>query len=208
MSTSTRWTLAVLVVVGVIVAALVSELRDSAGTSGPASLPTAGEAADLAALRRQADLPPCPPSEDEPGPAALRGVAVQCLADGTAVDAARSVAGHPVLLNLWAYWCAPCATELPAMADYQRRVGTRITVITVHQANDEAAALSRLAAMGVRLPAWQDGSRRVAVALHVPNVMPATVVLRGDGTVAQILPRAFTSADEIAAAVDRTGATG
>jgi hypothetical protein len=32
--------------------------------------------------------------------------------------------------------------------------------------------------------------------------MPATVVLRSDGTVAEILPRSFTSADEIAAAID------
>jgi len=93
------------------------------------------------------------------------------------------------------------------MAEYQRRVGTRLTVIIVHQDQDEAAALSRLAALGVRLPAWQDGSRRVAAALHVPNVMPATVVLRADGSVAQILPRAFASADDIAAAVDQTGAT-
>ena len=45
-------------------------------------------------------------------------------------------------------------------------------------------------------------SRLVAAALAVPNVMPATVVLRQDGTVAEILPRSFASADEIAAAVD------
>ena len=32
--------------------------------------------------------------------------------------------------------------------------------------------------------------------------MPATVVLRSDGSVAEILPRSFASADEIAAAVD------
>jgi hypothetical protein len=93
------------------------------------------------------------------------------------------------------------------MAEYQRRAGTHITVITVHQDDDEAAALARLAELGVRLPTWQDGSRQVAAALHVPNVMPATVVLRQDGSVAQILPRAFASADEIAAAVDQTGAT-
>ena len=55
---------------------------------------------------------------------------------------------------------------------------------------------------------WVCGCRRsrtdpggIAAALHVPNVMPATVVLRGDGTVAEILPRAFVDADEIAAAV-------
>jgi hypothetical protein len=53
----------------------------------------------------------------------------------------------------------------------------------------------------VRLPTLQDGDRRIAAALHVPNVMPATVVLRTDGTVADILPRAFASADEIEGAV-------
>jgi hypothetical protein len=53
----------------------------------------------------------------------------------------------------------------------------------------------------VHLPTLQDGRRLVAAALKVPNVMPATVVLRSDGSVAQILPRSFTSADEIAAAV-------
>jgi hypothetical protein len=61
--------------------------------------------------------------------------------------------------------------------------------------------LLRLAELGVRLPTLQDGRRRVAAALRVVNVMPATVVLRSDGSVAQTLPRAFASADEIAAAV-------
>jgi len=51
------------------------------------------------------------------------------------------------------------------------------------------------------LPTLQDGSRRIAAALGVPNVMPATVVLGSDGSVAQTLPRAFATADEIAAAV-------
>jgi thiol-disulfide isomerase/thioredoxin len=207
MSMSTRWTVAVLIAVAAIVVALVTQLRDTTPPPQPGAAAGHGNRADLAALRRRADLPACPPPGDTPGPAALRGVTVGCLADGTDVDTARSVAGRSVLLNLWAYWCAPCAAELPAMAEYQRRVGSQITVITVHQDEDQAAALSRLAALGVRLPAWQDGSRRVAAALHVPNVMPATVVLRGDGSVAQILPRAFASVEEIAAAVDQTGAT-
>jgi hypothetical protein len=33
-------------------------------------------------------------------------------------------------------------------------------------------------------------------------VMPATVVLRSDGTVAEILPRSFDDVEEIAAAVN------
>jgi thiol-disulfide isomerase/thioredoxin len=207
MSTSTRWTVGVLIVVAAIVIGLAAQLRHGArDTTTPP--PTAGEhrdtgGAELADLRRRADLPLCPAAGDDPGPVALRGITVQCMADGSTVDAGRSTGGHAVLLNLWAYWCGPCATELPAMAEYQRRAGSQITVITVHQDDNEAAALTRLAELGVRLPGWQDGGRRIAAALRIPNVMPATVVLRPDGTVAQILPRAFASADEIAAAVDQ-----
>jgi hypothetical protein len=74
-------------------------------------------------------------------------------------------------------------------------------VVTVHQDENETAGLLRLAELGVRLPTLQDGRRRVAAALRVVNVMPATVVLRPDGSVAQMLPRPFANADEIAAAV-------
>lgn len=212
MTRSTRWTIAVLVVVAAIVVALALELRDSTTPGAPdspgVSAPPPANA-DLDALRRRADLPPCPADGNGPGPLSLRGVTVQCLSDGSTVDTARAVAGRPVLLNLWAYWCQPCAQELPALAEYQRRVGDRLTVITVHEDDNAAAALSRLADWGVRLPTWQDGRRHVAAALGVPNVMPTSVILRTDGSVARILPQAFASADEVTAAVDQTmGAPG
>jgi thiol-disulfide isomerase/thioredoxin len=161
----------------------------------------ADTAAALAGPRQRADLPPCAHPGGQPGPAGLRGVTAECAADGSVVDVGPALAGHRVVLNLWAYWCGPCATELPAMAEYQRRVGSEVMVVTVHQDENETAGLLRLAELGVRLPTLQDGERRVAAALRVPNVMPATVVLDSDGSVAKTLPRAFASADEIAAAV-------
>jgi thiol-disulfide isomerase/thioredoxin len=126
---------------------------------------------------------------------------VECAADGSAVDVASALAGHRVVLNLWAYWCAPCTAELTAMAEYQRRVGSDVLVVTVHQDENETAALLRLAELGVRLPTLQDGRRLIPAALRVANAVPATVVLRPDGSVAQTLLRDFASADEIAAAV-------
>jgi thiol-disulfide isomerase/thioredoxin len=208
MSTSTRWTVAVLAVVAVIVVALAVQLRQSPSGTPPG--PAAREHRDgdtaeaLTGPRARADLKPCPPAGSNPGPAALGGITAECAGDGSTVDVARALGGRPVVLNLWAYWCGPCAIELPAMAEYQQRVGPAVAVVTVHQDENETAALIRLAELGVRLPTMQDGRRRIAAALRVPNVMPATVVLRADGSVAEILPRPFASADEIAAAVDPT----
>ncbi|MET0456496.1 MAG: TlpA disulfide reductase family protein [Mycobacterium sp.] len=213
MRTSTRWTVAVLIVVAALAVGLWREVGDDPddGGAGNGSPPAAGVAREhrdadtaeaLAGPRARADLPPCPAPSVPPGAAVLGGVTVECAADGSSVDVARAIGGRTVLLNLWAYWCGPCADELPAMAEYQRRMGSAVTVVTVHQDENEAAALLRLAELGVRLPTLQDGRRLVAAALKVPNVMPASVVLRSDGTVAEILPRSFASADEIAAAVD------
>ncbi|GJF10556.1 membrane protein [Mycolicibacterium cyprinidarum] len=212
MSASARWSIVAAVVLLALGVALWSELGDENALGGAASSsPEAIAARDhrdadtaeaLAGPRARADLEPCPGPGAGAGPEPLRGIVLECAGDGSKVDVARALAGRTVVLNLWAYWCGPCADELPAMAEYQKRVGTEVTVLTVHQDENEAAALLRLAELGVRLPTLQDGRRSIAAALQVPNVMPATVVLRADGSVAEILPRSFATADEIAEAVD------
>ncbi|KRD05139.1 hypothetical protein ASE48_18205 [Mycobacterium sp. Root265] len=208
MSRSARWTAAVLIILVALGYALWRELGTD--TSGPvdADRPAARDHRDadtpeaLAQPRARADLAPCPSARAGAGPQSLRGITLECAGDGSMMDLAPGLAGRPVLLNLWAYWCGPCADELPALAEYQQRMGDRVTVLTVHQDENETAGLLRLAELGVRLPTVQDGRRLVAAALKVPNVMPASVVLRADGSVAEILPRPFTDADEIAAAVN------
>jgi thiol-disulfide isomerase/thioredoxin len=207
MRTSTAWTLVVLAILGALAVALVSELTDRPSPSTQSSAaPRTHRDADtpeaLAEPRRRAALPPCPVGAGGPGPQGLRDVVVECAADGSDVDVGAALAGRPVVLNLWAYWCGPCADELPALQEYQRRVGESVEVVTVHQDENETAGLLRMAELGVRLPVLQDGRRSIAAALGVPNVMPATVVLRRDGSVAKVLPQPFTSADEVAAAVD------
>lgn len=41
--------------------------------------------------------------------------------------------GRPVLVNLWATWCAPCVTEMPMLDDLAGRYGDRLRVLTVSQ---------------------------------------------------------------------------
>jgi thiol-disulfide isomerase/thioredoxin len=41
--------------------------------------------------------------------------------------------GRPVLLNLWATWCAPCVAEMPTLDKLAARQAGRIEVLTVSQ---------------------------------------------------------------------------
>lgn len=41
--------------------------------------------------------------------------------------------GKPILLNLWAIWCAPCRTEMPELAQLKRELsGERFDVIAIN----------------------------------------------------------------------------
>ncbi|MDG3009394.1 TlpA family protein disulfide reductase [Rhodococcus sp. D2-41] len=221
MSNSARWGLVMLVVVvGLIVAIWPRGGDVGPGTSNttpqtygepPSGPPVDKRGSDtdaaLAGPRARAALQPCPtpqPGVTAQGP--LAGVTLECLGDGSPVDVGAALAGRPALINIWAYWCAPCAEELPAMQEFARRAGSAVQVLTVHRDPGEANALDRLADLGVHLPGVQDGAGRVAAAVHAPSVLPVSVLLRADGSVAAVLPVPFTDADQIAAAVrDKLG---
>ena len=48
-------------------------------------------------------------------------------------------AGKPVLLNLWATWCAPCVAEMPTLDALAARLGGKVTVLAVSQDLEGAA---------------------------------------------------------------------
>lgn len=153
--------------------------------------------------RAAAALADCPrPSGAPVGDSPLRGITVDCLSDGRPVDLVAALAGKPALVNLWAYWCGPCAEELPMLQRFSERAGDTLTVLTVHSDPDAAKGLSRLTGLGVHLPGVEDADARVRTAVGAPAVLPISVLLRADGTVAKVVVRAFTSVEDIAATVD------
>ncbi|WP_019931701.1 TlpA disulfide reductase family protein [Nocardia sp. BMG111209] len=198
-----RWTLvAVVAVVALAVAVWPRDQHRSVAT-----VPAASSVPAVATeLRAAAGLPDCPhPAAGAPpvttGP--LAGLTLECLATGAPVDLATALAGRPALLNLWAYWCQPCARELPALQQYADRAGGAVTVLTVHSDPAEPRGLARLADLGVHLPGVQDTDSRLRGAVRAPAVLPVSVLIRADGSLAKVVVRPFADADDIAVTVDR-----
>lgn len=50
-----------------------------------------------------------------------------------------SFAGKPILLNLWATWCAPCVAEMPTLDALAGTLGDKVTVLAVSQDLEGAA---------------------------------------------------------------------
>ena len=210
MSNTGRWSLAALVVVIAMIVALwprgahdEPSTGHSTGIAGQQTAPA--DPVALAQARITAALAACPAAHEgsSAGIGPVASVTLGCLADGTPVNLASMLGGKPALLNLWAYWCAPCATELPYLQEYSVRAGAAITVLTVHSDPNEGQALARLTDLSVRLPGVEDPDGRVRAAVGAPPVLPVSVLLRADGTVAEIVAKPFSSVDEIADTVRR-----
>lgn len=194
-----RWSIAAVVLM--IAAVVAIWPRDEPAPVADEPAPAGRSATDLAEARAKAGLPECVSADTVPaGLADLAGVPVECLADGRPADVAKSLAGRPVLVNMWATWCPPCREELPVLAEYARRPGA-IDVVGLAVESRPADALELLAALDVKLENIIDEPGRTKQKLK-PVGLPASYLVHADGTVELVRdPRVFRSVDEVERAV-------
>lgn len=100
--------------------------------------------------------------------------------DGTRSTPA-SFAGHYVLLNLWATWCAPCVGELPQLAALQSRLpALKVVAVNVGRgsARQTAAFLKSHGAAG--LAVYIDPDAALIGAFNAPG-LPETILIDPQG---------------------------
>ena len=85
--------------------------------------------------------------------------------------------GKPVLVNLWATWCAPCVAELPTL-DRLAKTGT-VRVLAVSQDADPAKVPPFLATRKLSLAAYTDGA--MGLSLGKGANLPTTFLYDAQG---------------------------
>lgn len=90
--------------------------------------------------------------------------------------------GQPVVVNIWASWCAPCRTEMPMLQDAAAAFEGRATILGVASNDDPAAARAFLDEVGITYPNVFDPSGEIRVALGL-TAYPTTYVFGPDGSI-------------------------
>lgn len=106
--------------------------------------------------------------------------------------------GKPVVLNFWATWCVPCATEMPLLNEMQTRYQGRILFIAASVDDDD---------MKLEVESFikkhKDNALTVMMGATLENlhdfgldqVMPGTVFIDADGNIVDRLSGALKRAE-------------
>lgn len=103
--------------------------------------------------------------------------------DGGSFDLGK-FKGSPVLVNLWASWCAPCIKELPTLQELEQAQADEGNLGIIAVSQDMAPQGSVDAFLGERdigrFAAYHDPDMKLTSALGV-QIMPTTILYDRDG---------------------------
>ena len=93
-----------------------------------------------------------------------------------------SLKGKPLLVNLWATWCAPCVAELPTLDKLAMDRSSDLRVLTVSQdlsATEKVAQFLKTRG-GAHLEPWLDQKNDLAFHYEV-STLPTTILYDAQG---------------------------
>jgi thiol-disulfide isomerase/thioredoxin len=91
----------------------------------------------------------------------------------------------PTIINLWATWCEPCRTELPAVQSYANRARGSVRVVGVVTKDDHDKAQAFIDEKKLTIPMLEDPDQRLLTAVG-RNALPVTLFVTAEGRIAYV----------------------
>jgi cytochrome c biogenesis protein CcmG, thiol:disulfide interchange protein DsbE len=100
-----------------------------------------------------------------------------------------SLRGQPVLINLWASWCAPCRAEMPAIQrvyqDYQAQ-GFQVLAVNATNQDDPGKATTFAQQLGLTFPILLDTDGSVGQQYQL-QALPTSFFVDGNGMIREVV---------------------
>jgi cytochrome c biogenesis protein CcmG/thiol:disulfide interchange protein DsbE len=180
--------------VGVLLAILVVGILQSGGST---KAPEAGRF-DVAAATRTLGTAPAPLAALYAKPSKL----IPATKSSYSAQLA-ALRGHPVVVNKWASWCAPCRGEFPVLQSTSARYGKQVAFLGLDSQDNDADASKFLARFPVPYPSLVDRNSRIAQDLGIAKFFPTTVFYDASGKQQYVHDGPYTSDDGFAADIKR-----
>lgn len=131
--------------------------------------------------------------------AALYAQANQLLPGGSGAYEKRiaSLAGYPVVANVWASWCGPCRFEFPVLQKLSARYGKRVAFIGVDSEDDADAARAFLEEEPVPYPSYSDPDKEILDSLGAFGGLPDTAFYDRRGELVYLKQGPYTEDSEL-----------
>lgn len=159
---------------------------------GPARLDV--DTPELRALKKEVGVEPCVPGS---GRSDLPPVTLPCLGGGP--DVRLDQLRGPLLVSVWATWCAPCRKELPLLQRYAEEYDGRVDVIGINFTDQyPAKALRLLDRSGARFPQLADFGEEIVTGrppFPALKQLPMLAVVDAEGQVSVQVTRIDTYAE-------------
>ncbi|GAA4033213.1 hypothetical protein GCM10022281_11240 [Sphingomonas rosea] len=100
--------------------------------------------------------------------------------DGEQTSLSAIAGGKPLLVNLWATWCAPCIKELPTLDKLAAKGGVPQVIALSQDMQPQPTVAAFLDERKIGLETYQDKEMAVSSALGV-QILPTTILYGSDG---------------------------
>jgi thiol-disulfide isomerase/thioredoxin len=89
--------------------------------------------------------------------------------------------GKPLLVNLWASWCAPCVKELPTLDQLARKGGIQVLAVSQDDGPHASVVAFLQQHRMATLEPYQDPKTSLSIALGPDAVLPTSILIDANG---------------------------
>jgi thiol-disulfide isomerase/thioredoxin len=135
----------------------------------------------------------------------LHGQANQLLGGKKSDFEARmaELRGHPVVVNKWAAWCAPCRGEFPVFQQAAVKLGKRVAFLGLDGQDNDGDARKFLGRYPVTYPSYKDPDLKISSSIQAGIAFPTTIFFDRNGKLVYAHPGPYTKDSDLTADINR-----